>query len=160
MKIFEFRLKFHWSLLLKVHLKMSALVQVMAWYRPGDNPLSDPFKTTHIYTIWPECFNAQKMLNQYLGPFLLPWFNSNPNMGSNHMPWKMWEEIIHPPPNYNGPSLGMDKLFHHTLYNMCGYLSITSPPPQFDTFSVSKSSTLPQEHLFVSRKLMLLPAHS
>ena len=34
-----------------------------------------------------------------------------------------------------------------------------SNPPQVETFSVSKSSTLSQEHSFVSQKWMLWPAH-
>ena len=33
-------------------------------------------------------------------------------------------------------------------------------PPQVETFSVSKTLTLLQEHPFVCRKWMLLPAHS
>ena len=35
-----------------------------------------------------------------------------------------------------------------------------SSPPEVETFSVSKTSTLSQDHPFVSRKWMLLPAHS
>ena len=35
-----------------------------------------------------------------------------------------------------------------------------SSPPQVETFSVSKTLTLSQEHPFVCRKWMLLPAHS
>ena len=35
-----------------------------------------------------------------------------------------------------------------------------SSPPQVESFSFSKSSTLSQEHPFVGRKLMLLPAQS
>ena len=37
MKIYEFRLKFHWSPINNI----SALVQIMAWRRPGDKPLSE-----------------------------------------------------------------------------------------------------------------------
>ena len=35
-----------------------------------------------------------------------------------------------------------------------------SSPPQVETFSVSKTLTLSQEHQFVRRKWLLLPAHS
>ena len=35
-----------------------------------------------------------------------------------------------------------------------------SIPPQVEIFVVSKSSTLSQEHLFVSLECMLSPAHS
>ena len=42
-KMFEYRLKFQWSLFLRVQLTISqALVQIMAWRRPGDKPLSEP----------------------------------------------------------------------------------------------------------------------
>ena len=46
MKTFEFRLKFHWSLFLKVQIdNKSALVQVMAWRWTGDKPLPEPMLT-------------------------------------------------------------------------------------------------------------------
>ena len=42
MKMFEFRLKYHWSLFLKDPINnILALVQIMAWRRPGDKPLSE-----------------------------------------------------------------------------------------------------------------------
>ena len=41
-KMFEFRLKFHWNLFLRVQLtKIPALFQIMAWRRPGDKTLSE-----------------------------------------------------------------------------------------------------------------------
>ena len=45
MKMFEFRLKFHWRLLLR------------AWRRPGNKPLSEPRMEsllTHICVTWPQ----------------------------------------------------------------------------------------------------------
>ena len=40
MKMFEFRLKFHWSLFPKGPINnIPALIQIMAWRRPGDKPL-------------------------------------------------------------------------------------------------------------------------
>ena len=48
MKIYEFRLKFNWSLFLRVH---PALVRIMTWRLPGDKPLSEPMllrSPTHI----------------------------------------------------------------------------------------------------------------
>ena len=43
MKIIEFRLKFHWSLVLEGPINnIPALVRIMAWRRPGDKPLSEP----------------------------------------------------------------------------------------------------------------------
>ena len=64
--MFEFRLKFHWSLFLRVQINNNpALFQIMAWRRPGDKPLSEPMMVsslTHICvtqpqwvnTLWPE----------------------------------------------------------------------------------------------------------
>ena len=49
MKIYEFQLKFHWN---KGPINnIPAFVQVMAWRRPGDKPLSDPMmvKFTKAY---------------------------------------------------------------------------------------------------------------
>ena len=37
MKMFQFRLKFHWSLFLRVQLTI-----LQHWHRPGDKPLSEP----------------------------------------------------------------------------------------------------------------------
>ena len=43
MKIYEFRLNFHWRLFLEGTINnIPTLVQVMAWHRPGDKPLSEP----------------------------------------------------------------------------------------------------------------------
>ena len=55
MKILEFRLKFHWSLFLRVQLT------VMAWRRPGDKPLSEPMMVrslTHICVTRPQWVNS------------------------------------------------------------------------------------------------------
>ena len=52
MKMFEFRLRFHWSLFLRVQLtNIPAFVQIMAWQRKGSNTLSEPMaiRLPHIY---------------------------------------------------------------------------------------------------------------
>ena len=36
MKMYEFQLRFHWSLFLRVQLTISSFVQIMAWRRSGD----------------------------------------------------------------------------------------------------------------------------
>ena len=42
-KIYEFRLRFHWGLFPKVRINnIPAVVQIMAWRRPDDQPLSEP----------------------------------------------------------------------------------------------------------------------
>ena len=61
MKMFKFRLRFHWSLFPRVQLTIfQALVQIMAWHRPGDKPLSEPMMVsllTHICVTRPQCVN-------------------------------------------------------------------------------------------------------
>ena len=43
MKMYEFQLRFHWGLFLRVRLAIFlALVYIMAWRRPGDKQLSEP----------------------------------------------------------------------------------------------------------------------
>ena len=41
LKLFEFRLIFHWILFLKAQLTNPALVLIMAWRQPGNEPLSE-----------------------------------------------------------------------------------------------------------------------
>ena len=59
MKMYEFRLTFHWSLFLN---NIPILVQIMAWRRSGDKPLSKPMEVrlpTHICVTRPQwvlCF--------------------------------------------------------------------------------------------------------
>ena len=56
MKMYEFRLTFHWNLFLMVKWTVPALVQITAWRRPGDKPLSEPMTfdlLTHICVTWP-----------------------------------------------------------------------------------------------------------
>ena len=59
MTMFEFRLKFHWTLFLRVGPMntIPALVQIMAWRRPGDKSLSEPTMVilqTHICVTRPK----------------------------------------------------------------------------------------------------------
>ena len=65
-----------------------ALVQIMAWRRPGDKPSSEPMMVrllTHICITRPQWVNV-------------PWI-------SNHMPSKMWGEITNPFLNFNGTTV-------------------------------------------------------
>ena len=55
MKMFKFWLRFHWSLFPINNIP--ALVQIMAWRRPGDKPLSEPMMVsllTHICVTRPQ----------------------------------------------------------------------------------------------------------
>ena len=48
MKMYELRLKFHWRLFPRVKINnIPALVQIMAWRRPGEKPLSEPIMVTY-----------------------------------------------------------------------------------------------------------------
>ena len=55
---FSFRLRSHISFFPEVRINnIPALVQIMAWYRPGDKPLSEPMMfslLTHICFTWPQ----------------------------------------------------------------------------------------------------------
>ena len=64
-------------ILLKISLKfvpkgpiniIPSLVQVMAWRRPGDNPLSEPMMVsllTHICVAWPQSVKSKGISNHY-----------------------------------------------------------------------------------------------
>ena len=61
MKMYEFRLKFHWSLFIRVQL--TALVQIMAWRLPGDKPWSEPMMvrlSTHICVTRPQWVTTRR----------------------------------------------------------------------------------------------------
>ena len=62
MKMYEFRLTFHWSMFLGVQLTIfQHWVQVMVWRRPGDKPLSEPMMVilpTHICVTRPQWVNC------------------------------------------------------------------------------------------------------
>ena len=45
MKMYEFRLGFHWNLFLKFQINnIPALVEIMAWLQTGDKPFSQPMR--------------------------------------------------------------------------------------------------------------------
>ena len=58
MKMFEYRLKFHGNLFLRTQSTIfQHLVQIMAWRRPGDKPLSEPMMVslpTHVCVTRPQ----------------------------------------------------------------------------------------------------------
>ena len=70
MKIYEFRLRFHWSLFNNI----PALVQIMTWCRSGDKPLSEPMMInllTHICVTRPQWDYSKNTKVLYL--WLLVW---------------------------------------------------------------------------------------
>ena len=63
-EIFEFRLKCNWNITVNI---ISALVQIMAWHRPGDKPLSEPMIVsllTHICFTRPQWVNNLKSMKK------------------------------------------------------------------------------------------------
>ena len=64
MKMFEFRLEFHWSLFPRFHLNKPELFQIMAWHWWGAKPLSEPMMVrlqTHICVTQPQWVNKQNV---------------------------------------------------------------------------------------------------
>ena len=56
-----------------------SLVQIMAWRRPGDKPLSEPMMVTsltHICVIWPQWVNAKDSVRQFIILIQLTCFES------------------------------------------------------------------------------------
>ena len=72
MKVYEFGLKFHWRLFPKGPINnIPALLQIMAWRRPGHKPLSEPMmvvSSMHICVTRPQWVNS----NQTISCFKLP----------------------------------------------------------------------------------------
>ena len=63
MEMYEFRLKFHWSLFLRVQTNnIAALVKIMAWCRAGDKPLSEPMVVNLLAHI---CVTRLRGVNSY-----------------------------------------------------------------------------------------------
>ena len=61
MKIYQFRLRFHWKFFPREEIYIPALVQIMAWRRRGDKPLSEPVMVsllTHICATRPQWVNS------------------------------------------------------------------------------------------------------
>ena len=81
-KMFEFQLKFHWSMFAKGPINnIPALVHIMAWRLDGTKALFEPMMVTlqmHISVTQPHCVNSVKYRDWYvplpidLGPLELP----------------------------------------------------------------------------------------
>ena len=103
MKMNDIRLKFHWSFFPKVAINnFPALVQIMAWRRPGDKPLSEPMMVvlpTHICVTRPQWVNESngtynlqyKYFDAYTTTYFI-WSNSRLH-GNNYtyiQPFSVW----------------------------------------------------------------------
>ena len=51
MKLYEYHLRFHWSLFLRMN-NIPSLVQIMAWWHIGNKPLSTPIMVSLLTHIW------------------------------------------------------------------------------------------------------------
>ena len=68
-KLYEFRLEFHWILSLRVQLTIFQHWFIMTWRRPGDKPLSEPMMVwlpTHICVTRPQWVNICPINQFYL----------------------------------------------------------------------------------------------
>ena len=69
MEMHEFHSRFHWSLFLRFQItifNIPALVQIMAWRRPGDKPSSEPMIVsllTHICITRPQWVNIRSSMS-------------------------------------------------------------------------------------------------
>ena len=66
MKMLEFQLNFHWSLPKGPINNIPALVQIMAWRRPGDKPISEPVMVsllTHICVTRPQWVKVDSVMD-------------------------------------------------------------------------------------------------
>ena len=70
MKMLEFWLKFHWSSFLRVQLtNIPAVVQIIAWRRSGDKPLSEPVMVSlmmHLCVTRPHWVNITDSNSKYI----------------------------------------------------------------------------------------------
>ena len=75
-----------------------ALVQIMAWRRPGDKPLSEAMMVillTHLWVARPQWVNRLRGLAaRLLGPPFLIWFNFTPSMISKHTRYNVWVKLL------------------------------------------------------------------
>ena len=103
-----------------------SLVQIMAWRRPGDKPLSEPMIVTlltHICITRPQWVKtgSEDMHNQYPDYWCLEtkqWWLLN------YMNNFFFEHFLHVNDLWNWWSVAMGKWFYPTLYNGCNYLSM------------------------------------
>ena len=70
MKMYQFRLRFHWSLFPGIQLtNIPTLVPITAWRQPGDKPLFEPMMASllmHICVTWPQWVNNIPTLVQIM----------------------------------------------------------------------------------------------
>ena len=87
MKMLEFRLKIQKFVPKGPINKIPALVQIMAWRRPGDKPLSEPMLVnfpTHICVSWPQWVNKDNG-NAYTGRTASSYTPAVYNCGTIHV---------------------------------------------------------------------------
>ena len=103
-----------------------SLVQIMAWRRPGDKPLSEPMIVTlltHICVTRPQWVKtgSEDMHNQYPDYWCLEtkqWWQLN------YMNNFFFKIFLHINDLWNWWSVAMGRWIYSTLYNGCNYLSM------------------------------------
>ena len=94
MKMYEFRLKFHWSLFLRVLLTI-----FQHWFRTGDKPLSEPmiaqFNDVYIRHSAAKCIEASGPCYLHGLTLIPPWINNK------------WVEITYSFQNFSGSTCGV-----------------------------------------------------
>ena len=85
----------------------SALVQVTAWHQIGDKPLPEPMITQCTNTIWlyQVTMRLARRIPHSSGPFYKHGLTLIPAWISNHIHFKMWNEITYPFLNFNGATV-------------------------------------------------------
>ena len=99
MKMLEFRLNFQWSLFLMVNIP--SLVQIMAWRRPGDRPLSEPMMvswTTYICVTRPQWVNLNDISPGISHPLIQcgarPLTGDLPTTAPSPLTFEFWKHFL------------------------------------------------------------------
>ena len=94
---------------------ITALLQIMAWRRPGDKPLSETMIVTLLTNIsinrpqWVKDRHAPQLeWNHYSFTFTKRGgWNHHRNCTSNHISIKLWDGILHPYPSFKSYDMNM-----------------------------------------------------
>ena len=152
-KMFEFLLKCHWSLFLRVELTIfQNWFWQLAWRRPGDKPLSEPMIVslpTHICVTRPQWVNTlrPRLNNSYFADDIFKWFLSITQPDRFSIPMDM--TVVHglhkfslqATINHHGPSMYSG---HYTAsINCCKstFFCNDSKITEFKTIDAKNSST-------------------
>ena len=120
MKMFEFRLKFHWNPINNI----PAFFQIMAWRHPSDKPLSEPMMVilpTHIFVTRPQWVNTTVQVADSLYTF-----NRHHALRFSHFPFD-----FRYPGTYNSGEKWGPGTQHHWTYLLVAHLPLDTMAPIF-----------------------------